>query len=100
MKISLHRPKDNSWNLFRKAGYSQHPDRRHGVSYFRSLQGGLYPRFHIYVEVEVPGEKLIFTIHLDQKKPSYEGSRTHSGEYEGEVVSREAGRLQQLVSQS
>ena len=97
MKLFLHKPKDNSWSIFRKAGYLQHPDRRHGVSYFRSLQRGLYPRFHIYVEKEEPGETLVFTLHLDQKKPSYEGSRGHSGEYDGEIVEGEAERIKNLL---
>ena len=36
---------------------------------------------------------LAVNLHLDQKAPVYEGAAAHSGEYEGEVVSREAERL-------
>jgi len=96
MKFKVEKPKDNSWNLLRQAGYSQHPDRRHGISYFRSLQGGLYPRFHIYIDAESAGEYIDFSIHLDQKKPSYEGSRAHGGDYDSEMVQKEVERLREV----
>lgn len=54
-----------------------------------------YPRFHIYAKEE--GDKFIFNLHLDQKKPSYKGSTAHSGEYEGELVEEEAGRIKQAI---
>ncbi len=57
--------------------------------------GGDYPRFHIYVTATP--EVLVMTLHLDQKKPSYEGTTGHSGEYEGEVVRAESERIKELV---
>lgn len=57
----------------------------------RSL-GGTYPRFHAYVKEGPTG--FVFNLHLDQKKPSYEGSHAHSGEYEGESVAEERRRIE------
>lgn len=61
----------------------------------RKLTGQNYPRFHIYLKQA--GDRYIFSLHLDQKKPSYEGSHAHSGEYEGPVVEDEAERINQLL---
>jgi len=36
-------------------------------------------------------------LHLDQKKPSYQGQTKHSGEYEGELVEVEKARILQLL---
>jgi hypothetical protein len=58
--------------------------------------GGDYPRFHAYVKQGPDGFR--FDLHLDQKKASYEGSRMHNGEYDGETVEREHRRIMSLVS--
>ena len=55
-----------------------------------------YPRFHLYIVQN--GTDFIFKLHLDQKKPSYEGSTGHSGEYDGTVVEREAERIKNLLA--
>lgn len=60
--------------------------------------GRSYPRFHLYVRSR-HGE-LIFNLHLDQKQPSYEGSTAHSGEYDGELVLREAARIKNILAGS
>ncbi len=68
------------------------PHKNDEISYARSLDPGrFYPRFHIYLE-NANGETMI-SMHLDMKKPSYEGSSAHSGEYEGTVVEEEKRRL-------
>ena len=62
------------------------------VSYVRRLSlRQHYPRFHLYLE-EKPNT-FIFNLHLDQKKPSYEGAFAHSGEYDSETVAAEAERI-------
>jgi hypothetical protein len=43
--------------------------------------------------VEEDGDNYSFNLHLDQKQPSYSGSRAHSGEYDGELVESEMERL-------
>lgn len=70
----------NEYNMVRKLGY-----------------GGNYPRFHIYSKQQ--GDSFIFSLHLDQKKPSYEarGVHAHSGEYFGPVVDTETDRIKNIL---
>ena len=105
----------NIYNLMRQAGY--HPE---GQSFAKCLGASDYPRFHIYLSVspafgevsretlrqgsgQAPrtgsGQAIEINLHLDQKKPSYEGAAAHSGEYEGELVEKEAERIKQILSQ-
>ena len=39
----------------------------------------------------------MFNLHLDQKKPTYEGHVAHSGEYDGELVEEEAERIRRIL---
>ncbi len=57
--------------------------------------GADYPRFHIYL-IEKP-DIITFSIHLDQKKPSYEGATAHGGDYESDVVKAEIERIQDKI---
>lgn len=59
----------------------------------RRLHGYDYPRFHIYVNREEPGTLIELTLHLDEKKPSYEGFTAHSGQYDGPVIEEERRRI-------
>ena len=61
----------------------------------RKLTGNNYPRFHIYLKQQ--GEKYIFSLHLDQKKPIYAGSHAHNGEYEGPVIDTESDRIKEIL---
>lgn len=61
----------------------------------RRLDIDNYPRFHIYLKQQ--GTNYIFSLHLDQKKPSYKGSHAHSGEYFGPVVDTEADRIKNTL---
>lgn len=80
-------------------------------SIVRKIGGNDYPRFHLYVKeinqvsnsIELESRKsggkgYIFNLHLDQKKPSYEGSTGHSGDYDGPVVEGEARRIQSILN--
>ncbi len=76
----------------RRCGYAKIIDRRMDkISYAKRIHRDFYPRFHVYIKIE--GESVIFDLHLDQKRPIYEGVTAHSGEYDGEVVEREAERI-------
>lgn len=97
MKLILKKTQ-SSYNLLRSAGYAvfRDPNTRE-TSYTRRLGSNFYPRFHIYINREDSNE-IELTLHLDQKKPSYEGQKAHSGEYAGDVVQREGERIQSLAS--
>lgn len=80
-----------------RAGYHEFRDPNTGaISYIRRLGADFYPRFHVYLADMAVSVSV--SLHLDQKKPSYGGgTRAHGGEYEGEVVEREAERLKTFV---
>lgn len=82
----------------RKASYYflRKDEQRGELSFARPPRG--YPRFHLFVKVE--GENLIFNLHLDQKAPIYKGAPAHAGEYDGELVSKEAERIKQILEKN
>jgi len=80
----------------KQAGYHYVVNRKSGeASFIRPLGSTPYPQFHIYIHSQE--DKITFNLHLDQKKPSYEGSHAHNGEYEGRVVEEEVKRLKSLL---
>lgn len=84
----------------RHCGYTHIVDHQTGQeSYAFRLSRDFYPRFHLYLEEKIEeGEKIVvFNLHLDQKKASYEGQTRHSAEYDGELVEGEVKRLKALV---
>ncbi len=82
--------------LGRKIGYRLLGSRDDEYNFVRSIGDDHYPRFHLYVKDA--GGFLIFNIHLDQKKPSYEGHTAHSGEYDGEIIEKEAERIRNKLT--
>ncbi|MDP3882758.1 MAG: hypothetical protein Q8Q48_01745 [Candidatus Staskawiczbacteria bacterium] len=96
MEFIIKNIKENVVGVARTLGYLIIDTRENGeYNLVRKLTGQNYPRFHVYLKVA--GNRFIFSLHLDQKKPSYEGSRAHSGEYEGPVVESEADRIKELL---
>lgn len=96
MKFILKRPfGENIFNLIRKIGYyfQGKNEEKEELIFTRPAKG--FPRFHLYVKIE--GENLIFNLHLDQKRPTYEGTPAHAGEYEGKVVEDEAERIKKIL---
>lgn len=89
---------DGPENLIRRAGYAEHRDRHSPeVSYTHRAGSDFYPRFHVYIKARNDG--VIFSLHLDQRKPSYGGgTHAHAGEYGGSAVEREAERIRQAVT--
>jgi len=81
--------------LMRKVGYyfQGKDEEKSELIFVRPSKG--YPRFHIYLKLK--NENLIFNLHLDQKKPIYKGAPAHAGEYEGEIVEKEAERIKQTL---
>ena len=92
MKITIQTTKF-SYNLLRRAGYSifRDPNTRQ-TSYTRRLGTGFYPRFHVYVNSE-ENSQIDLNLHLDQKHVSYQGQKAHSGEYDSDLVAKEAERI-------
>jgi len=79
--------------VIRRSGYGYLRDKNTGSgSYVRRLGNNFYPRFHVYLEND------FINLHLDQKQASYEGSLTHSGEYDGEVVEQEGERIKNVMA--
>jgi hypothetical protein len=97
MKFKINSNLVENYKVFiRRAGYALIFDRRRGVeSFVRRLGSGYYPRLHLYID-EV-GSDLIFSLHLDQKKASYEGQHMHNAEYDNEIVENEINRLKGLL---
>lgn len=88
--------KESITNVARQIGYVIIDSRENNeYNLVRKLAGENYPRFHIFVKQA--GDKLIINLHLDQKKPSYEGSHGHNGEYFGPVVETEADRIKGIL---
>ena len=93
MKFSIELKGQTTLNVLRRCGYApEGQDQKTGEFRFsKPLRGARYPRFHAYC-VE-SAQRLIISLHLDQKQPSYEGSSAHSGEYDGALVEAETKRI-------
>lgn len=96
MKFEVGLGNDTLLSALRLWGYSPEKiDERTGeVGAVRPLAGMRYPRFHVYCTVLEKERRAIVSLHLDQKQPSYGGTRAHGGEYEGPLVAQEAERIQ------
>ena len=81
--------------LIKRCGYGLVRDRRASeISYARRLGQGIYPRFHMYINSEDP---LVLNLHLDQKQASYQGQTAHSGDYDSDIVKKEAQRIYDAI---
>ena len=87
--------RDTPRNLLRRCGYGEIIAKSGEVSYVKRLGREFYPRLHAYPEESASG--LIVNLHLDMKKPSYEGFTAHSGEYEGSMIEKEAERIKIII---
>ena len=84
-------------DLMRTIGYMPAYFQKPGeISIVRQMGRNDYPRFHAYIKQH--GQGFSFNLHLDQKKPSYEGSTGHSGDYDGDVVEGEVERIKSVLS--
>ena len=113
MKFQIKNISKSINDIMRAIGYKPAYFQNEGeTSIVRQIGRNDYPRFHLYIKpitengksfgTAVPQDKwrlnaYVFNLHLDQKKPSYEGSRGHSGEYDGPVVEEEVKRIKELL---
>ncbi|MBU1165104.1 hypothetical protein KKA15_06130 [Patescibacteria group bacterium] len=81
-------------NFFRNCGYHIHDDRRaKQQSFVRRLSSNFYPRFHIYLKSETK-DKIICSLHLDQKKVKLGKQIIHAGDYDNDLLKEEIQRIQ------
>jgi hypothetical protein len=96
MEFTVKNIKDSIVEVARKIGYIIIDSKEYNeYNMVRKLDLDNYPRFHIYLKQA--GDRFIFSLHLDQKAPSYKGTHAHSGEYEGPVVETEVDRIKNLL---
>ena len=98
MEFKIEKPNETVISISRKIGYKPmgvSADNEYNL--VKTLSGGNYPRFHIYVKKDIETGVFYFNLHLDQKQPSYRGSSAHSGEYDGDLVEREAERIKKII---
>lgn len=99
MKFALKGPfNENLYSLMRKIGYHFQKEDKEKKEFIFTRPPKDYPRFHIYLKIE--NENLIFNLHLDQKRPIYKGASAHTGEYDSELVEKEAERIKQILQQN
>ncbi|OGZ53654.1 MAG: hypothetical protein A3B25_01240 [Candidatus Ryanbacteria bacterium RIFCSPLOWO2_01_FULL_48_26] len=96
MKFTISNTHYNLSDLARRISYKPIGHTEHGeLNAVRPLSGD-YPRFHAYI-LEGKGG-IEFSLHLDQKRPSYEGSTAHSGDYNSDLIQEEARRIQEVLA--
>ena len=99
MDFTIKNINDNVVAVARQLGYLIIDTKDNGeYNLVRRLDIDNYPRFHVYLKQQ--GSNYIFSLHLDQKKPSYgyKGVHAHNGEYFGPVVEKEEDRIRQILS--
>ena len=100
MHFTVTNTKENITTLARKIGYYPTPysfSMENEFNFIKSLSSTGYPRFHLYIKYSNEKNGYIFNLHLDQKKSSYKGSSAHSGEYEGDLIEKEAERIKNII---
>ena len=89
----------NIRNAMRQCGYYFEKQEGGELAFLRpagSSRSG-YPRFHIYLKFDNVSRETSINLHLDQKKPVYQGVSAHAGEYGGAVVKKEAERIKKIL---
>ncbi len=95
MTFKIYNQGYNPQELIRRVGYKPRGVSERGELDCVKPLGADYPRFHIYMKEEK--DVIIFNLHLDQKKPSYEGSTAHGGDYDSETVRDEVQRVKDAI---
>ncbi len=88
--------RENITNVVRNLGYKPIGYTEKGELNCVRPMGADYPRFHLYI-TESPAS-IRYSLHLDQKRPSYQGATAHSGDYDSDIVHNEAQRIKSLLA--
>lgn len=102
MEFIINDQKETVVSIGRKIGYRpMGVDNGNEYSLVRELDRNKFPRFHIYAK-RFSDNEISFNLHLDQKMPSYKesGAHAHSGEYEGDIIEKEAQRIKNILENS
>ena len=97
MKVSI-TTTDRAMQFMRRAGYGFQKEGGGEAAFIRRVGAADFPRYHAYV-TEQPGAIQV-NLHVDQKAPTYQQGRAHSGEYEGPLIEQEAARLRGCVGET
>ncbi len=89
MKIKIEK-EINILNFLRHLGY--YPEKNN--AFVKRLTSTKFPRFHIYYLEKTN----TLNLHLDQKAPLYSSANDHSGEYDTEIVKKEAEKIKNHLS--
>ena len=102
MKFAIPLRGKTLYSALRACGYSNEGagDKTGELKFHRFLAGRAYPKFHIYATVSLDRKSASLNLHLDQKQPSYRGTRAHAAEHSGPAVEAEAARIQEMNQQS
>lgn len=87
---------ENTPTLLKKCGYHFTGEYKGEPGFARRAGRSEYPQFHIYVNKNT-SEKLVLNLHFDAKKPSYPGTKMHSGEYDTDIVKEEVARIKRVI---
>jgi hypothetical protein len=95
---------ENIYNLMRHCGYSFEREDKDELVFCRILSTGQsgYPRFHAFIKINQvlrgtsEQTSAVINLHLDQKKPIYQGTSAHSAEYDSATVQKEVERIKQI----
>ncbi len=100
MNFYIKKDRENILSLIRKLGYNATPfsySNDNEFNFVKPIGRNFYPRFHIYIKEDKEKMAYLFSLHLDQKKISYNKQTSHSGEYDGEIVEREMERIKRIL---
>lgn len=92
MQVNIKKDGQNSVYKLRRLGYVPHVNKQGQKSFVRHIYREAFPRFHLYINKE--DETILYcAIHLDQKRPSYQGTTAHGGDYDSPEVQAEIERM-------
>ncbi|MFH1226060.1 MAG: hypothetical protein V1684_02135 [bacterium] len=94
MRATIKNRQGNLMDTIRRGGYAYQGQEGDELKFTKRLSNDFYPRWHLIAKQD--NENIILNLHLDQKRPSYQGSHAHGGEYDSEIVEEELSRIKEF----